>query len=95
LNSSEFNKQLADRLEITQSEASKRTAELTSLLSELFTSGKSIGIQKFGTFSTRKIEPRKGFSPVLGKHVIFPPKKVLEFHPSEILKEKIKNINIE
>lgn len=95
MNASEFNKQLAVKLDTTQANAAERLADLTGLLSDLFTSDKALAIQKFGTFSTRKIEPRKGYSPVLGKHVIFPPKKVLEFHPSDILKDRVKNINIE
>jgi nucleoid DNA-binding protein len=95
LNATEFNRELAGKLDITQSEAMEKLAEVTALLSDLFSSEKAVSLQRFGTFSTRKIEPRKGYSPVLGKHVIFPPKKVLEFHPSDILKEKVKNINIE
>lgn len=95
MNATEFNRQLAGKLDITQSLASEQLAEVTALLTDLFMTEKSVSLQKFGTFSTRKIEARKGYSPVLGKHVIFPPKRVLEFHPSEILKEKVKNINIE
>jgi nucleoid DNA-binding protein len=95
LNASEFNKQLAVKLDTTQANATEQISDLTGLLSDLFTSDKALAIQKFGTFSIRKIEPRKGYSPVLGKHVIFPPKKVLEFHPSDILKDRVKNINIE
>lgn len=81
-------------MDITQAEAGEKIEALAGLLSDLFSEDKALNIQRFGTFSTRKVEPRKGYSPVLGKHVIFPPKKVLDFNPSDILKEKVKNINI-
>jgi len=95
LNATEFNNALAEKLGITQTEAGSQIKSVIGIMKGAFDKGKNISILKFGTFAVKKIEPRKGFSPVLGKYVIFPPKQILEFHASESLREKVKNIETE
>lgn len=92
MNAKEFNKALADALGITQAETSVRLTRLVEVFRQNLGDQKSINLQNFGTFSVKKSEMRKGYSPILKKYVFFPPKKVLVFHPSANLKEFIKNI---
>jgi DNA-binding protein HU-beta len=92
LNATEFTKNFASKLNISQNEASEHISSLTAVFEEAFKKKKAIAIPRFGHFSTRKVESRKGYSPLLKKYVIFPPKRVLEFQPSEQLKDRIKNI---
>ena len=92
MNTREFIKELAEKLNIPQKEAHKLLKTTTEVLSEVVTEGNSISIQKLGNFSVKKIQSRKMYSPKLRKHVITPPKKSLEFHPASPLKEKMKNI---
>lgn len=92
MNAKEFNKALADTLGISQTETSTRLARLVEVLRQNLGDQKSITLQNFGTFSVKKSEMRKGYSPILKKYVFFPPKKVLVFHPSAHLKEYVKNI---
>jgi DNA-binding protein HU-beta len=92
LNTKEFIKELAEKLDITQKEASKLLNSTTEVLSEVVAGGNSISIQKLGNFSVKKTESRKIYSPKLRKHVLTPPRKTLEFHPANSIKEKMKNI---
>ena len=92
MNAKEFNKALADALGITQAEAATRLSKLIEVFRQNLGEQKSINLQNFGTFSVKKSEMRKGYSPILKKYVFFPPKKVLVFHPSSHLKEFVKNI---
>ena len=92
MNTREFVKELAERLDIPQKEASQLMKTALEIMSDAFTTGKSISIQKLGNFSVKKTESRKIFSPKLKKHVLTAPKRTLEFHPAIPLKEKMKNI---
>jgi len=92
LNTKEFIKELAERLNIPQKEAYELLKTTTEVMMEAFSEGKTISIQRLGNFSVKKTESRKIFSPKLKKHVLTAPKKVLEFHPANPLKEKVKKI---
>ena len=91
MNSRELNKSLSEKMNIPQAEAGKLMNRLVSILGENFAAGRSFTFQNFGTFGVRKVESRKAYSPVLKEYVLAPPKRVLNFHPSKPLKEKIKN----
>jgi DNA-binding protein HU-beta len=92
LNTKEFIKELAEKLGVSQKEATTLLRASFDVITEAVGEGKSISIQKLGNFSVKKVESRKMFSPKLKKYVLTPPKKTLEFHPSNTLKDKIKNI---
>jgi nucleoid DNA-binding protein len=92
LNTKEFIKELAEKLGVPQTEASTILRTSLEVISEALGKGKNISIQKLGSFSVKKVESRKMFSPKLKKYVLTAPKNMLEFHPSNSLKEKIKNI---
>ena len=92
MNASDFNNILAERLDITQEEAEARIEILTDILRKIFGKDQSVTFQNFGTFSTKKNPPRKGYSPILKEYVLYPPKKILEFSPSEKLKDDVKSI---
>jgi DNA-binding protein HU-beta len=92
LNTRDFIKELAERLGIPQKEAYHLLKTTTEVMSDALIEGHPLSLQKLGNFSVRKVEPRKIFSPKLNKHVITPPKKVLDFHPAKSLKDKMKII---
>jgi DNA-binding protein HU-beta len=91
LNSKEVTKSLSEKMNIPQAEAGKLLSQLVHILGENFAAGRNFTFQNFGTFGVRKVESRKAYSPVLKEYVLAPPKRVLNFHPSKPLKEKIKN----
>lgn len=93
MNNQEFIKELASRLNLTHQDADDYLKGAVKVLKEVFGQQDALTFQNFGTFNSRKIESRKGYSPILKDYVIFPPKRILEFHPSDALREKVKNTN--
>ena len=89
MNTTEFVKELAQRLEITQRE----TRELVRLLQETIAKNlekhQSICLRGFGTFGTRKAESRKSYNPAAKKYMMLPPKIALFFKPSDALKKRL------
>ena len=92
MNTRDLIKEVAERLGVSQKEAYQLVKDTSEVMADAFAEENSISIQKLGNFSVKKTEPRKIFSPKIQKHVLTPPKKSLEFHPANPLKEKMKNI---
>ncbi len=72
----------------------KDTSELmTSLLADMtqqLEEGNIIAIQGFGTFEVKKKMERISVSPTTKQRMLVPPKLVLTYKPSTLLKEKFK-----
>lgn len=51
----------------------------------------TVAIPGFGAFEPRKRLERVGVHPATGKRILIPPKIVLGFKPSALLKQKIRN----
>ena len=83
---------MAERLSITQEEASKLLENTTEILSESLFRQKSVTISKLGSFHVKKAESRKAYSPVLKQYFLTPPRRVVEFQPGDSMKEKTRNI---
>lgn len=92
MNTRDFIRELAERLDIKQKEAESLVKAASGIMAEAFSEGRSISIQRLGNFNVKKAEPRIFFSPKLQKHVLTAPRRSLEFHPAIPLKEKMKSI---
>ncbi|MCI4445130.1 MAG: integration host factor subunit beta [Candidatus Aminicenantes bacterium] len=86
----------ADLVEIVSRELniSKQEAELGvnlffEAIKEAIFKGEEIEIRGFGSFRFRQRAPRSGRNPRTGQVVSVPPKKVLYFKPSKLLKEML------
>ena len=88
MNNKEFTSELSRRLGYN----TKYTSELiTSLLSDITQElQESNAIQGFGTFEVKKKAERIVINPVTKLRLLVPPKLVLAFKPSPILKDKFK-----
>lgn len=64
---------------------------LTELIETSIASGESISIPSFGNFEPRKRNERIMSHPS-GKRLLVPPKLVVSFKPSTVLKNKVNNI---
>ena len=87
MNNKEFTSELSRRLGYN----TKYTSE--SLLSDItqeLQESNAIGIQGFGTFEVKKKAERIVINPVTKLRLLVPPKLVLAFKPSPILKDKFK-----
>lgn len=54
--------------------------------------GKTIGVQSFGNFEVRKKEERLSVHPATQVRTLIPPKLVVNFKQSNILKDKLKDL---
>ena len=59
---------------------------------ELLGEGKTIGFQSFGNFEVRKKEERLSVHPATQIRTLIPPKLVVNFKQSNIVKDKLKDL---
>lgn len=86
----EFITALADRLGKNQKEVIQLTEALLFGMTKEFENENTVYIQGFGSFEVKKKTERISVHPVTQQRMLIPPKLVLGFKPSNILKEKFK-----
>ena len=91
------NKSFIDKLSVqaglNKSECASMIEALASVMEKALSEGDSISIPAFGNFESRKRNERIMASPTApGKKMLVPPKVVVSFKTSVILKNKINNI---
>ena len=88
MNNKEFVNELAKQTGLSASTTTKMVAETMKLLEEHFQQGDVVSISSFGTFEVKKKMERISVNPTTGKRSLIPPKLVLGFKQSNVLKEK-------
>jgi len=86
---------LAEKLDLPKAETEKLLENTVSVFTEHLSEGVSIGLQGFGNFEVRKKEERISVHPVTQARTLTPPKLVVNFKQSSILKEKLKQLPYE
>lgn len=76
----------------------KKSAILVESLLELMKStledGEDVLISGFGKFSVREKNERKGRNPQTGEMIILPPKRIVTFKCSSVLKRRINGVGL-
>jgi integration host factor subunit beta len=80
---------IARRMDIPKQEAEEGVNLFFQSIKEAILKGEEIEIRGFGSFRFRNRTSRAGRNPRTGAPVKVPPKKVLYFKPSKLLKEMI------
>lgn len=80
---------IAKKLDISREDANMLFDGLRGIMAERCAELDSIAIPGFGTFEPRKKEERIAMHPATGKRILVPPKIVLSFKPSSLLKQKV------
>ncbi|MFC2169116.1 HU family DNA-binding protein [Acidobacteriota bacterium] len=80
---------IAKEMDISKHEAESGVNLFFQAIKETIMKGEEIELRGFGCFRFRKREARSGRNPRTGEHVKVPPKKVLYFKPSKVLKNMI------
>jgi integration host factor subunit beta len=80
---------IAREMDIPKQEAEEGVNLFFHSIKEAILQGEEIEIRGFGSFRFRKRTSRSGRNPRTGEPVKVPPKKVLYFKPSKLLKELI------
>ena len=88
MNNKEFIKILSKELGRTVEETSTLAGQVVSQMVCELQEQKSVCIQELGTFEVKKKMERISVNPTTGKRYLIPPKLVLAFKPSNVLKDK-------
>ena len=62
-------------------------------MSDALVRGEQVKISSFGTFSVREKAAREGRNPKTGEAAAIPPRRVLTFRPSHLMKERVADGN--
>lgn len=90
VNNKEFIAELARRSENSSRDVADMIFTLTQIMTEKWQNNDSIAIQNFGSFVIKKKSERISVNPVSKQRLLVPPKIVLTFRPSNMLKDKFK-----
>lgn len=90
MNNKDFINAAAAQSDIPAKEVQKHIHTLIGLLGEKLDDGHILAIQGFGNFEVKKKLERIMVNPATKQRKLIPPKLVLTFKPSTVLKEKLK-----
>ena len=65
--------------------------DLLETIKEQLAKGESVKISGFGNFEVRRKTARRGRNPQTGESLTIPPRSVVTFKPSQVLRKSIRN----
>lgn len=74
---------------LSRNESADLVESILAHMSDALVRGETVKISSFGTFSVRQKNERVGRNPKTGTEVPIPPRRVLVFRPSHVLKDRI------
>ena len=89
MNNKDFVAEVSKRLGYTQKETSSLMAALSSVVTEQLENDKNVSIPNFGSFEVKKNNERVIINPSTQQKMLVPPKLVINFKPTNTLKEKM------
>ena len=88
MNNKDFISELAKQTNQSASVVTKLVNDTLKIFEEHFQQGDAVSISSFGTFEVKKKMERISVNPTTGKRYLIPPKLVLGFKQSNVLKDK-------
>lgn len=92
LGKKDFIKEMADRCEITQVEATNEYEDVFGVLHDLLMEGNDVSIPDLGKFEIKERAERNGRNPATGQSIVIPAKKGVSFKVSKVLKGIVANL---
>ena len=90
MNNKQFLTELSGKCGMTAEQAAQQTQALIEVMENLWQDGDSVSLSGFGVLEVKKKNERVSVNPTTGMRMLVPPKLVLTYKPSSILKEKLK-----
>lgn len=90
MNNKDFISALASRCNMPTKTTQKLASALVNGLADTLDDDTALAIQGFGTFEVKKKLERVIVNPATKQRILVPPKLVLAFKPSGVLKDKLK-----
>lgn len=78
---------------LSRNESAQLVESILQHVSDALVRGETVKISSFGTFSVRDKAARVGRNPKTGQEAPIPPRRVLSFRPSHIMKERVADGN--
>jgi len=90
MNNKQFLTELSGKCQISAEQAALQIQTLVGVMENLWQNGDSVSLSGFGVLEVKKKNERVSVNPTTGVRMLVPPKLVLTYKPSSILKEKLK-----
>jgi integration host factor subunit alpha len=74
---------------LSRNESAQLVASVLDHVSDALVAGEQVKISSFGTFTTRDKAARVGRNPKTGEEAPIPPRRVISFRPSHLLKDRV------
>ena len=74
---------------LSRNESADLVESVLEKISASLVSGEQVKISSFGTFSIREKNARVGRNPKTGEEAPIPPRRVLTFRPSHLMKDRV------
>lgn len=90
MNNKQFLTELSDRCQMSAEQTALQARNLIAVMENLWQDGDSVSLSGFGVLEVKKKNERISVNPTTGVRMLVPPKLVLTYKPSSLLKEKLK-----
>ena len=90
MNNKEFIAELASRTGFTAKDTQTLVNNIVNAMGDAFQEDNTVLVPNFGVFETKKKLERIMVNPASGQRMLVPPKLVLNFKPTQTLKDKLK-----
>lgn len=90
MNNKQFLTELSGKCQMSAEQAAEQIQTLIGVMENLWLNGDSVSLSGFGVLEVKKKNERVSVNPTTGVRMLVPPKLVLTYKPSSILKEKLK-----
>ena len=90
MNNKQFLTELSGKCQMSAEQAANQVQALRGVMENLWQNGDSVSLSGFGVLEVKKKNERVSVNPTTGVRMLVPPKLVLTYKPSSILKEKLK-----
>ena len=90
MNNKEFISELSRKTGYNNKETSRLVSSVLGIMTQELQDGNTVAIQGFGTFEVKKKMERVSVNPVTQQRLLIPPKLVLTYRPSILLKGRFK-----
>lgn len=89
MNNKEFTAELSRRTGVSVKETTDLIGKLIDEMTQVLVEGNAVAILGFGTFDVKKKAERISVSPTTKQRMLVPPKLVLSFKPSSLLRDRV------
>lgn len=94
MNTSELLVVVAKKLKLTKKETQQRADALSEIISDELANDNVVSLLNIGALEVNKRNERVSFHPTTGKKMLIPPKLVVRFKSSTLLKDKVKSMKV-